>query len=329
MMENNLKYFLCVADELSITRAAEKNYISQQSMSMHIKRLETSMNVKLFNRKPRFSLTPAGEILFETLNQIKILEDNLLLRLKEKNKETRGTIVVGISHSRANIIMPEVMRIYKKKWPKIEIILQQDSTSENLESRIIRGYLDFFIGVGEISDNENIESKLLHNENLYFIVPRQLIETYCANIAPESQYNESVDIDLSIFKDIPFISDTSNELSAKIYSRYFEKNDLQFATIFKCDNAELRSSLCINNIGTTVLVGMMLQFIKNYNLTSENNKLIIYPLKGLHVPSIVAYHKNKFLTAYAKEFIDIAIKISKERYEIIKNIGADQDRLKC
>lgn len=321
MVEINLKYFLSVAEELNITRAAEKNFISQQSMSTHIKRLENSMNTILFNRKPSFSLTPAGEMLFETLNQIKVLEDNLLLRLNDKNKEIRGSIVVGISHSRSNIIMPDIMTAYKKKWPKINIILQQDSTSENLENRIIRGYLDLFLGVGEISENENIEFKLLHKENLYLIISDNLLEKHVISKNKNfKKEDNSLELDLSLFKDIPFIFDTSNELSAKIYSRYFENKNLQLNTIFKCDDAMLRISLCSNDIGATIAVEMMLQYAHNYNSLTNKNKLYIYPIKDIFVPSVVAYHKNKFMTAYAKDFIDIATKTTKKYHENLNKV---------
>ena len=48
----HLKYFLLVAEELNITRAAERLYISQQSLSNHIQRLEQYYGTKLFYRKP-------------------------------------------------------------------------------------------------------------------------------------------------------------------------------------------------------------------------------------------------------------------------------------
>lgn len=321
ILENSHKYFLSVAEELNITRAAQKNYISQQGMSLQIKRLENSMNIILFNRKPHFSLTPAGQILFETLNQIKILEDNLLLRFNDKNKEVRGSIVVGISHSRSNIIMPKIMAIYKKKWPRIEIILQQDSTSENLENRIIRGYLDLFIGVGEISENANIESRFLHNENLCLIISDQLLEEYI--IDKKFYFNKDdnkPEIDLSILGNMPFIFDNSNELSAKIYSRYFEIKNSSLVTAFKCDDAMLRISLCSNNIGATVVVESMLKYVNSHNESTNENKLYVYPIKDLLVPSIIAYHKNKFLTAYAKDFIDIATNVSRNCHKTLSRI---------
>ena len=57
----SIEYFLVVAEELNVTRAAERLVISQQALSSHIRRLEDEYNVELFYRKPVFRLTPAGQ----------------------------------------------------------------------------------------------------------------------------------------------------------------------------------------------------------------------------------------------------------------------------
>ena len=69
----HLKYFLLVAEELNITRAAERLYISQQSLSNHISNMEKELDVKLFTRSPKLSLTYAGDLLVETATQIPYL----------------------------------------------------------------------------------------------------------------------------------------------------------------------------------------------------------------------------------------------------------------
>lgn len=66
----HLKYFLMVAEELNITRAAERLYISQQSLSNHISNMERELNVKLFTRSPKLALTYAGDLLVDTATQI-------------------------------------------------------------------------------------------------------------------------------------------------------------------------------------------------------------------------------------------------------------------
>ena len=66
-MNISLEYFLTLAEERSITRAAEKLFVSQQCVSSHIKKLEQLYQAELFTRRPVFRLTPEGEALRQNL----------------------------------------------------------------------------------------------------------------------------------------------------------------------------------------------------------------------------------------------------------------------
>ena len=75
-MNISLEYFLAAAEEESISRAAERVMVSQQDMSNHIRRLEKQYGL-LFERRPRFALTPAGEAVLATYRQVRLLEESL------------------------------------------------------------------------------------------------------------------------------------------------------------------------------------------------------------------------------------------------------------
>lgn len=78
-MTTGMEYFLVLAEEQSISRAAQHLFVTQQSMSQQVKRLEQLYCAKLFTRRPRFQLTAAGEALLSTARQIRILEQGLTL----------------------------------------------------------------------------------------------------------------------------------------------------------------------------------------------------------------------------------------------------------
>ena len=93
----HLKYFLLVAEELNITRAAERLYISQQSLSNHISNLERELDVKLFTRSPKLSLTYAGDMLVDTATQILDLHSQFLTKVGDINRHYMGMLRLGIS----------------------------------------------------------------------------------------------------------------------------------------------------------------------------------------------------------------------------------------
>ena len=65
-MTTGMEYFLVLAEEQSISRVAQHLFVTQQSMSEQMKRLEQLYCAKLFTRRPRFQLTAAGEALLYT-----------------------------------------------------------------------------------------------------------------------------------------------------------------------------------------------------------------------------------------------------------------------
>lgn len=73
----NLQYFLVLCEEMNFRRAAQKLHITQQSLSGHINKLETSFGVPLFDRKQPLTLTPAGMYLRKRAAEFLAMQDDL------------------------------------------------------------------------------------------------------------------------------------------------------------------------------------------------------------------------------------------------------------
>ena len=123
-MQDNLRYFLTAAEELSITKAAKKLFISQQCLSEHIQKLEKHYNTKLFYRSPRLSLTPSGEAMVRALNQIQIIENSLMEEINENSLLQYGAINLGIIQTRATLLLPHIIPKFYSRYPNIKIIQQ-------------------------------------------------------------------------------------------------------------------------------------------------------------------------------------------------------------
>ena len=82
-MLNNYNYFITLAEELNISRAAEKLYISHQCLSKYLKNLEIEYQTPLLERAPKLKLTLAGEALLETFRKVQFLEQNLQSQLED------------------------------------------------------------------------------------------------------------------------------------------------------------------------------------------------------------------------------------------------------
>ena len=92
-----LRYFVTVAEELNITRAAEKLNISQPPLSSQIKALEQELNTTLFIRgKRHLQLTDSGKLLYRHAKEILSLSDKASDEIRLMGKAMNGTISIGL-----------------------------------------------------------------------------------------------------------------------------------------------------------------------------------------------------------------------------------------
>ena len=119
----SLYYFSELAKDLHITRTANRLFISQQTLSNHIMRLEEYYGVKLLNRKPSLSLTYAGEYVLSFAETMNRENANLMDILADIQKQKRGLILFGASTLRMSAslpdILPEFSSQYRGKTPDV------------------------------------------------------------------------------------------------------------------------------------------------------------------------------------------------------------------
>ena len=141
----NLQYFLAAAEEKNITHAARKLYISQQSLSGHIAKLEEELGVALFERGPELKLTYAGERLALIARQICSLEQEILRETGEISDRRRGRLRLGISYTCGRSILPMILPAFCAAHPLVEINLMEGNHRQ-LNEWLSRGEIDVLIG---------------------------------------------------------------------------------------------------------------------------------------------------------------------------------------
>ena len=172
-MNTSLQYFLLIAKEQSIVRAAEQLYITPQNLSNHVKRLEQEYGT-LFTRYPHFGLTPAGEALVETLQKIEVLEKGLSDRLKELNEEIIGNIDFGIHPLRARVLLPRVMPVFARAFPQVHVTIH-GLVMNNSIKKLQNGEIDAFFGIDTPALPE-FDIIPLKTEKIFFVASRELLE---------------------------------------------------------------------------------------------------------------------------------------------------------
>ena len=140
-----LRYFLTVAREESITRAAEVLHITQPTLSRQLSQLEDQMGVKLFIRGTReIVLTNEGLLLRRRAEEILELVDKTERELTAQEEQVEGTVSIGCGDLRAVQKLPELIRTFHEEYPLVTFDLYT-GTADHIKDRMDRGLTDLGI----------------------------------------------------------------------------------------------------------------------------------------------------------------------------------------
>lgn len=129
-----LQYFITVAEELNITRAAEKLHMSQPPLSAQIKSLENELDTLLFIRgKRRLKLTESGQLLYRRAKEILSLTEKTQAEIHSMGEGMRGTISIGLVEGMAPDIAAEWFAGFLNTHPNIRFRILDGSTDDLLE----------------------------------------------------------------------------------------------------------------------------------------------------------------------------------------------------
>ena len=310
-MQVNQEYFLLVAEELSITNAAKKAFVTQQCMSNHIKRIEESYHTRLFNRKPVLTLTPEGERLYEHLLHIKQLEENIRSELSENNSMFHGSINVGITYSRASLIIPPLIQEYRQTFPNVEINIHTSTTS-TLGTQLLNGNLDIAIRAGYI-ESPNITRIPLSNEQVYLGVTEQLLQKHFTGDLRKVKTRLDRHATIADFRMLPFVLNTPQEYFYSVVMEAIQKQGISLDVVFHSDSVDLRTQLVGAGYGASFFPGLMLNYIHRQNrIQPRDDNILVFTLaEEFSRYGMSAYiHKNKHQPKYLKHFVDVLQKVS-------------------
>lgn len=140
-----LRYFLTVAREENISKAAQTLYITQPTLSRQLQELEKELGTQLFVRgKRRITLTEDGMLLRRRAEEMAELEDKITGEFRTAGENLSGVVSIGAAETRACEILPEAISSFREKYPLVTFELYSDIAT-NIKERLQRGVDDFGI----------------------------------------------------------------------------------------------------------------------------------------------------------------------------------------
>lgn len=130
-----LQYFLTVAEELNFSRAARRLNIAQPPLTRQIRQLEQELGVKLLLRtQRRVELTDAGRAFLEEARRILEQVEQSVRVAQRASRGEIGRLVVSFEGSSAYDIVPTSLKIYRDRFPEVDLIVEGMTTREQIQA---------------------------------------------------------------------------------------------------------------------------------------------------------------------------------------------------
>jgi LysR family hca operon transcriptional activator len=272
----HLRYFMAVAEELNLTRAAERLHTVQPSLGHQIRQLEEFIGVRLFHRDGRrLALTEAGRTLL--IDSRKMLQefDIMLERVRCAGQTEADELNVGFYHGAEWRIFPQLLPFIRSQCPRLELRLRNMNPAEQVEALRNRT-IDVGLLRGPLSEPE-ITTELILSDKIHAIIQAR---------HPLAKLKR---VSLQQLADLPFV--TISRGVAPVYERMMvslaAEAGVQFRTVLETDNI-LTSLITVGAVGGVTLAPAYVGQILPKTVVARQLAITPTPTTDL----LVAYHSG-------------------------------------
>ena len=302
MFVKNPEYFLTIVKERSISRAAERLYLSQPYLSQYLAKMEHNLGVMLLDRSHSpLRLTPAGEVFHAYLERQSYLDRQLVSDLRDLQDKKRPTLHIGVSPWRGSTLLPDVLPAFTQHYPDVQVVLHEAPVPE-LAQLATSNVTDFCI-MHIPSDLSELTYELIMREHIFLIGHKD---------HPLFRDEESTYDNPKNFKDLRLLEHERMFMLpgdwrlSKLLRNTFAVMNVEPQNILITTNNTTAINLAAENMGFA--------FLQESGIarTPYLDRLACFTIGDppLTCPSAVVYKKNGFLSPAARTFIDL----TKEHY---------------
>jgi len=170
MTITQLSYVLAVAEHQNFTKAAQKCFVTQPTLSMQIQKLEDQLDIRIFDRsKKPIELTEVGRKIVTQAKNIVNEADRIQDIVDQQKGFIGGEFKLGIIPTIMPTLLPMFLKTFIKRFPKVKLKIEELTTEEIIQ-RINDGHLDAAIASTPL-ENENIKERVLYFEPFVAYVP--------------------------------------------------------------------------------------------------------------------------------------------------------------
>lgn len=166
-------YFLTIADQLNITRAAEQLIISQPSLTQYLNKLESDLGAKLIDRKyTPLRLTPAGQIYYDYLKDALSREQTMRSSIAAITEGEKMPLRIGVPIQKSLHLTETFLPVFTEAYPQINYSIWEGVTP-SVRSRVLQNELDIGFCHTFLDQDDDCEVVPLRKERVVIIMNRE------------------------------------------------------------------------------------------------------------------------------------------------------------
>ena len=300
------KLFLLAVEEMNFTKAAKRGFVTQQCLSKNIKQFEKELNVELFKRSPKLTLTPAGRMVFETLRKVEILEHDLKSRLEQVQQESLGSLTLGINSSRGRVLLPEIYERFQSRYPHVEVSVVLDD-NVSLEKRLLNNELDLFLGVNYEADPV-LHSETVSRDQVFLLATEKFLQQHLPGSTDRRPPVSGDFLDLAAFPSLPLTGNREGSSFAALCHHFLLQQGIVFTQQFSVSDYETQISLCGRSLAAAFCPQTILSQVAAYNRgRAEEQRLLVFRIAGWErtVNLSIVWPELSSRPHYLTDFMDI------------------------
>lgn len=293
------KYILCIYKNNSISKASRELYISQPSLSKYLQNLEQRLGAPLFDRSNnRYILTHLGKRYLKYAEELTKINDEWERECKSIVDNVSGKLIVALPLTRSFCLIPDILLKFNLKYPHVSIELIEENYNLS-EDFVLNEDIDF--AIFNIKENpQSIEYEKLFKEEIVLVCSK---ESSISKFSKKNKDSEIRYINITDIKNERVIMLSTIQNTGKFVKNLFAEKGVNPNIVLTTRSHHTAVDLVSQNIG---ICFAPVSYIKKLSKYHEINFYSVYEKEEkLKSDLILAYKKNKYLTDYAKYFIEL------------------------
>lgn len=314
MIPREFAIFLSVAEHLNLTRASEALRVSQSFVTKQLKQLESTYKARLYRRKSRgIELTERGRSFLTVIRGIANQLENFEQNSSEPSRTKNAILNVGGSYVPSAFLLPSVLAAFGRTHPQIDMVLRTRSRPA-LERLILNSEVELAV-VNAPAGDSHVESEAYREEKLvlFAAASHPLVRKRAITLTDVAQAA------LIVRQTTHGKSDTGGLM------RRMEELGIQSHVVMRCDSPFAVKMAVKRRAG----LGILYRHLLDFELKSGELKILNLQGVKLEGKTFIIYHRERPLSTYGKEFLELLRVSHKKHTEPRWPIAAVSNLLLC